>query len=42
MPPVDVPDPQLLEVRKGADRVLSLLLLLHFPAALALSVLHGT
>jgi methyl-accepting chemotaxis protein len=42
MTPVTAPDQQLLEVRKGADRVLSLLLVLHFPAAIALAVLHGT
>jgi len=42
MTPGHAPDQQLLEVRKGADRVLSLLLVFHFPAALGLAVLHGT
>jgi methyl-accepting chemotaxis protein len=42
MTPVHAPDQQLLEVRKGADRVLNLLLILHLPAALGLAVLHGT
>jgi methyl-accepting chemotaxis protein len=42
MTPVQAPDQQLLEVRKGADRVLSLLLVFHFPVALGLAVLHGT
>jgi methyl-accepting chemotaxis protein len=36
------PEEQLLEVRKGADRMLSLLLVLHLPAAFGLAVLHGT
>jgi methyl-accepting chemotaxis protein len=42
MTPRHAPDQQLLEVRKGADRVLSLLLVFHLPAALGLAVLHGT
>lgn len=42
MTSVYAPDQQLLEVRKGADRMLSLLLLLHLPAAFGLAVLHGT
>jgi methyl-accepting chemotaxis protein len=36
------PEEQLLEVRKGADRMLSFLLVLHLPAAFGLAVLHGT
>jgi methyl-accepting chemotaxis protein len=42
MTSVPSPEDQLLEVRRGADRMLSLLLLLHFPAALGLAALHGT
>ena len=33
---------QLLEVRRSADRMLSVLLLFHIPAAIGLAVLHGT
>ncbi len=33
---------QLLEVRRSADRMLSVLLLFHVPAALGLAALHGT
>jgi methyl-accepting chemotaxis protein len=39
---VPTPRQQLATVRCDADRTLSLLLLLHFPAAVALAVLHGT
>ena len=39
---VPTPHEQLQAVRRRADRTLSLLLLLHFPTALALAVLHGT
>jgi methyl-accepting chemotaxis protein len=42
MTSVPSPEDQLLEVRRGADRLLSLLLVLHFPAALGLAALHGT
>ncbi|HEY6890617.1 MAG TPA: methyl-accepting chemotaxis protein [Solirubrobacter sp.] len=42
MTSVPAPADQLLEVRRGADRLLSLLLVLHFPAALGLAALHGT
>src|ERR1044072_3851911 len=42
MTSVPSPDEQLLEVRKGADRLLSLLLLLHLPATFGLAMLHGT
>ena len=42
MTTVPSPEDQLLEVRQGADRLLSLLLVLHFPAALGLAALHGT
>jgi methyl-accepting chemotaxis protein len=42
MTSVPSPEDQLLEVRRGADRMLSLLLVLHFPAALGLAALHGT
>ena len=35
-------DAQLLEVRRSADRMLSLLLLFHVPAAIGLAALHGT
>ncbi|WP_037494754.1 methyl-accepting chemotaxis protein [Solirubrobacter soli] len=42
MTAVPSPEDQLLEVRRGADRLLSLLLVLHFPAALGLAAVHGT
>ena len=42
MTSVPSPQEQLLEVRRGADRLLSLLLVLHFPAALGLAAVHGT
>ena len=42
MTAVPSPEDQLLEVRRGADRLLSLLLVLHLPAALGLAALHGT
>src|SRR3954454_14992141 len=41
MTSVPSPEDQLLEVRRGADRLLSLLLVLHFPAALGLAAVHG-
>ena len=42
MTSVPSPEEQLLDVRKDADRMLSLLLLLHFPVAVGLAALHGT
>jgi methyl-accepting chemotaxis protein len=42
MTSVPSPEEQLLDVRKGADRMLSLLLLLHLPVAVGLAALHGT
>jgi methyl-accepting chemotaxis protein len=42
MTAVPSPEDQLLEVRRGADRLLSLLLVLHLPAALGLAAVHGT
>jgi methyl-accepting chemotaxis protein len=39
---VPSPDEQLLAVRRAADRMLSLLLVLHLPAAFGLAALHGT
>ena len=42
MTAVPSPEAQLLEVRRDADRLLSLLLVLHLPAAFGLAVLHGT
>src|SRR4051794_11838523 len=42
MTSVPSPEDQLSEVRRGADRMLSLLLVLHLPAALGLAALHGT
>ena len=42
MTTVPSPGEQLLNVRRDADRMLSLLLVLHFPAAFGLAVLHGT
>ena len=42
MTSVPSPEDQLREVRRGADRLLSLLLILHFPAALGLAAVHGT
>jgi methyl-accepting chemotaxis protein len=42
MTSVPSPEDQLFEVRRGADRMLSLLLVLHFPAALGLAALHGS
>jgi methyl-accepting chemotaxis protein len=42
MTTVPTPEEQLLEVRKSADRMLALLLVLHLPAAFGLAVLHGT
>src|SRR3954452_25505359 len=42
MTSVPAPADQLLEVRRGADRMLSLLLVLHLPAALGLAAVHGT
>ena len=39
---VPSPDEQLLTVRRAADRMLSLLLVLHLPAAFGLAALHGT
>ena len=42
MTSVPSPEEALLEVRKNADRLLSLLLVLHLPAAFGLAVLHGT
>jgi methyl-accepting chemotaxis protein len=36
------PESQLHQVRRDADRLLSLLLLLHFPPALGLAAFHGT
>ena len=42
MPTVPSPDEALNAVRRSADRQLSLLLVLHFPAAIGLAVLHGT
>ncbi|MDA0181571.1 methyl-accepting chemotaxis protein [Solirubrobacter phytolaccae] len=42
METVPTPDEQLTDVRRSADRLLSLLLVLHFPAAVGLAALHGT
>ena len=42
MTTVPSPEDQLLEVRRGADRLLALLLVLHLPAALGLAAVHGT
>jgi methyl-accepting chemotaxis protein len=42
MTSVPSPAEQLLEVRKTADRLLSLLLVLHLPATFGLAALHGT
>ena len=42
MTPVPSPGAQLRDVRANADRMLSLLLLLHLPAAFGLAALHGT
>ena len=42
MTTVPTPSEQLLEVRRDADRMLSLLLVLHLPAAFGLAALHGT
>ena len=42
MTSVPSPEEQLLEVRRSADRLLSLLLVLHLPATFGLAVLHGT
>jgi methyl-accepting chemotaxis protein len=42
MTTVPSPAEQLLNVRREADRLLSLLLVLHLPAALGLAALHGT
>jgi methyl-accepting chemotaxis protein len=42
MSAVPAPEAQLLSVRRDADRLLSLLLVLHLPAALGLAALHGT
>ena len=42
MSAVPSPEAQLLSVRRDADRLLSLLLVLHLPAALGLAALHGT
>jgi methyl-accepting chemotaxis protein len=42
MTSVPSPADQLLEVRRKADRLLGLLLVLHFPAALGLAAVHGT
>src|SRR5829696_2561219 len=42
MTTVPTPDEQLLEVRRRADGLLSLLLVLHLPATFGLAVLHGT
>src|SRR3954463_542152 len=39
---VPAPADPLFDVRRGADRMLALLLVLHFPAALGLAALHGT
>jgi len=36
------PEQQLDSVRRNADRLLAFLLVLHFPAALALAPLHGS
>ena len=42
MSAVPSPEAQLLSVRRDADRLLGLLLVLHLPAALGLAALHGT
>lgn len=42
MTTVPSPEEQLLEVRRSADRLLSVLLAFHFPAAVGLAALHGT
>jgi len=42
MTSVPTPAEQLRDVRRSADRLLSILLALHFPAALGLAALHGT
>jgi methyl-accepting chemotaxis protein len=42
MTTVPTPEEQLLAVRKNADHMLALLLVLHLPAAFGLAVLHGT
>ncbi|HEX6021372.1 MAG TPA: hypothetical protein VFZ00_05205, partial [Solirubrobacter sp.] len=42
MTTVPTPEEQLLDVRKNADRMLALLLVLHLPATLGLAALHGT
>src|SRR4051794_5035763 len=42
MTTVPTPEEQLLEVRERADRLMSLLLVLHLPAAFGLAALHGT
>src|SRR3954465_16014457 len=42
MTTVPTPAEQLSEFRRAADRLLSLLLALHLPAALGLAALHGS